>query len=227
MGSDSLQSSPGRSTWVLELLVPLQALNRFGIILGELEKGRVASSGWPLVLRVPGLMTLLVVSLTLDSARSCWANEFHQDKASSVRVLHFAVLGTVTTLKYQFSSITSADETPAASVPLKLKGWQLKNLLVLLVMQKKKHYLQLVSDGRLRDLVGAADVMPSHKLPPFKAIILAFKTYPIAALSHHSSTIGQPHKKTGHQGYDPSHGPRSDVEVHTRSAEAMRKEGES
>ncbi|GKE64516.1 hypothetical protein Tco_1518677, partial [Tanacetum coccineum] len=98
----------------------------------------VASSGWPFVSAVPGLMTHLVASLILDSARSCvlqgalltqgkassiptifswddsispkgflpsilllvviivtavvvvvvggWANEFHQDKASSVRV---------------------------------------------------------------------------------------------------------------------------------------------
>ncbi|GJX23227.1 hypothetical protein Tco_0227672 [Tanacetum coccineum] len=32
---------------------------------------QVASSGWPLVSAVPGLMTHLVASLTLDSARSC------------------------------------------------------------------------------------------------------------------------------------------------------------
>ncbi|GJR51719.1 hypothetical protein Tco_1402240 [Tanacetum coccineum] len=31
----------------------------------------VASSGWPLVLTVPGLMTYLMASLTLDSARLC------------------------------------------------------------------------------------------------------------------------------------------------------------
>ncbi|GJR01142.1 hypothetical protein Tco_0524126 [Tanacetum coccineum] len=44
MGNDSLRSSPGRSTWVLELLVPLLELNRFGILLGELEEGQVVSS---------------------------------------------------------------------------------------------------------------------------------------------------------------------------------------
>ncbi|GJY69434.1 hypothetical protein Tco_0472416 [Tanacetum coccineum] len=31
----------------------------------------IASSGWPFILTVPGQMTYLVVSLTLDSARSC------------------------------------------------------------------------------------------------------------------------------------------------------------
>ncbi|GKC21184.1 hypothetical protein Tco_1023334, partial [Tanacetum coccineum] len=84
----------------------------------------VASSGWPLVSAVPGLMTHLVASLTLDNASwgdsispdgflpsillllviiivvaivvmvivvvvvvgEGWANELHQDKASSVRV---------------------------------------------------------------------------------------------------------------------------------------------
>nr|GEX24611.1 hypothetical protein [Tanacetum cinerariifolium] len=55
---------------VLGLLVPLLELNRFGIILGEPEEGQVASSGWPFVSAVPGQMTHLVASLTLDSARS-------------------------------------------------------------------------------------------------------------------------------------------------------------
>ncbi|GKB31243.1 hypothetical protein Tco_0870644 [Tanacetum coccineum] len=36
----------------------------------------VASSGWPFVLAVPGLMTHLVASLTLDSARSISPNGF-------------------------------------------------------------------------------------------------------------------------------------------------------
>ncbi|GJZ54749.1 hypothetical protein Tco_0609942 [Tanacetum coccineum] len=44
MGNNSLRSSPGHSTWVLELLVPLLELNRFGILLGELEEGHVVSS---------------------------------------------------------------------------------------------------------------------------------------------------------------------------------------
>ncbi|GJS64127.1 hypothetical protein Tco_0678691 [Tanacetum coccineum] len=56
---------------VLELLVPLLELNLFEILLGELEEGRVASSGWPFVFAVPGQMTHLVASLTLNSARSC------------------------------------------------------------------------------------------------------------------------------------------------------------
>ncbi|GKF16216.1 hypothetical protein Tco_0061134, partial [Tanacetum coccineum] len=44
MGNDSLWSSPGRSTWVLDLLVSLLELNWFGILLGELEEGQVVSS---------------------------------------------------------------------------------------------------------------------------------------------------------------------------------------
>ncbi|GJX76821.1 hypothetical protein Tco_0323632 [Tanacetum coccineum] len=55
---------------VLGLLVPLLELNRFEILLGELEEGQVASSGWPFVSEVPGQMTHLIASLTLDSARS-------------------------------------------------------------------------------------------------------------------------------------------------------------
>ncbi|GKB98736.1 hypothetical protein Tco_0984873, partial [Tanacetum coccineum] len=56
---------------VLELLVPLLELNRFKILLSELEEGQVASRGWPFVSAVPGQMTHLVASLTLDSAGSC------------------------------------------------------------------------------------------------------------------------------------------------------------
>ncbi|GJR09497.1 hypothetical protein Tco_0792149 [Tanacetum coccineum] len=64
MGNDSLNG-------VLGLLVPLLELNRFGILLwGESEEGLVTSSGWPFISVVPGQMTHLVASLTLDSARS-------------------------------------------------------------------------------------------------------------------------------------------------------------
>nr|GEU65610.1 hypothetical protein [Tanacetum cinerariifolium] len=56
---------------VLGLLVPLLELNQFGILLGELGEGQIASGGWPFVSVVPGQMTHLVASMTLDSARSC------------------------------------------------------------------------------------------------------------------------------------------------------------
>ncbi|GKB72517.1 hypothetical protein Tco_0933929 [Tanacetum coccineum] len=56
---------------VLGLLVPLLALNRFGILLSEPEEGQVAFSGWPFDSAVPSQMTHFVASLTLDSARSC------------------------------------------------------------------------------------------------------------------------------------------------------------
>ncbi|GKF53964.1 hypothetical protein Tco_0160874, partial [Tanacetum coccineum] len=46
----------------------------------------VASSGWPFVSAVPGLMTHLVASLTLNSARSCVMQGafLTQGKASSI-----------------------------------------------------------------------------------------------------------------------------------------------
>ncbi|GJY69483.1 hypothetical protein Tco_0472465 [Tanacetum coccineum] len=71
---------------VLGPLVPLLALNRFGILLGESEEGRVASSGWPFVSAVPGLVAHLVTSLTLDSVRSCMMQgaSFTQGKVSSI-----------------------------------------------------------------------------------------------------------------------------------------------
>nr|GEY39184.1 hypothetical protein [Tanacetum cinerariifolium] len=53
---------------VHELLVLLLGLSRFEIPLGELE---ITSSGWPFAFAVHGLMTHLVASITLDSARSC------------------------------------------------------------------------------------------------------------------------------------------------------------
>ncbi|GJW12620.1 hypothetical protein Tco_1578447 [Tanacetum coccineum] len=74
---------------VLGLLVPLLELNQFGILLGELEEGQVASSGWPFVSVVPGQMTHLVASLTLDSARSCVMQGafLTQGKASSIPIV--------------------------------------------------------------------------------------------------------------------------------------------
>ncbi|GJR01864.1 hypothetical protein Tco_0524848 [Tanacetum coccineum] len=130
---------------------------------------QVTSSGWPFVLTVSGLMTHLVASLTLGSARSCvmqgasfthgkafsipivfswggiispdsflpsimllvviivavvivvvtivlvvvvgegWANEFHQDKASSVRVLvaNFTLQSSVQFLRENTDSVRS------------------------------------------------------------------------------------------------------------------------
>ncbi|GJT01598.1 hypothetical protein Tco_0822767 [Tanacetum coccineum] len=50
------------------------------------KKIPVASSGWPFVSAVPGQMTHLVASLTLDSARSCVMQGafLTQGKASSI-----------------------------------------------------------------------------------------------------------------------------------------------
>ncbi|GJZ84795.1 hypothetical protein Tco_0650134 [Tanacetum coccineum] len=73
IGNDSLREHPR----VLGLLVPLLELNLFEILLGELEGGRIASSGWPFVFAVPGMMTHLVASLTLDSAS--WVNSISPD----------------------------------------------------------------------------------------------------------------------------------------------------
>ncbi|GJV84060.1 hypothetical protein Tco_1523958 [Tanacetum coccineum] len=55
-------------------------------ILFENLKLKVASSGWPFVSAVPGQMTHLVASLTLDSARSCVMQGafLTQGKASSI-----------------------------------------------------------------------------------------------------------------------------------------------
>ncbi|GJR26410.1 hypothetical protein Tco_1102642 [Tanacetum coccineum] len=66
----------GARSWELNLLTST----------GELEEGRVASSGWPFVSAVPGLVTYLVASLTLDSARSCVMQGafLTQGKASSI-----------------------------------------------------------------------------------------------------------------------------------------------
>nr|GEU93993.1 reverse transcriptase domain-containing protein [Tanacetum cinerariifolium] len=74
---------------VLELLVPLLELNPFGIILGELEEGRIASSGWPFVLIVLGQMTHLVASLTLDITRSSVMQvaSLTQGKVSSIPIV--------------------------------------------------------------------------------------------------------------------------------------------
>ncbi|GJU20462.1 hypothetical protein Tco_1153804 [Tanacetum coccineum] len=106
MGNDSLRSC-----------IPLLELNRFEILLGELEEGQVvssvidgilsieardmdtkllsapesnntlvASSGWPFVSVVPGQITYLVSSLTLDSTGSCvmQGTFLIQGKASSI-----------------------------------------------------------------------------------------------------------------------------------------------
>ncbi|GKD38230.1 hypothetical protein Tco_1258437, partial [Tanacetum coccineum] len=165
----------------------------------------VASSGWPFVLAVPSLMTHLVASLTLDSARSCvmqgtsftqgkvssipiffswggsispngfllsilllvviivvvvivvvtivlvvvvvedqgileassipigWVNEFHQDKASSVRVpvANFTLQSLVQLLRENTDLVHSNQRMRPTTpfVPLKLKGWQLINSL--------------------------------------------------------------------------------------------------
>ncbi|GKC01074.1 hypothetical protein Tco_0987210 [Tanacetum coccineum] len=71
---------------VLGPLVTLLALNQFGILLGESEEGQVASSGWPFVFAVLGLVAHLVTSLTLDSARSCviQSASFTQGKVSNI-----------------------------------------------------------------------------------------------------------------------------------------------
>ncbi|GJY91817.1 hypothetical protein Tco_0507599 [Tanacetum coccineum] len=144
----------------------------------------VTSSGWPFVLAVPGLMTHLVASLTLDSVRSYamqgtsftqgkvssipivfswsgnislngflpsilllvmiivavvlvvllvkassipigWANEFHQDKASSVRVPveNFTLQSSVQLLQRNTDLVclNQRIRPTAPSVPLKLK----------------------------------------------------------------------------------------------------------
>nr|GEZ59607.1 hypothetical protein [Tanacetum cinerariifolium] len=71
---------------VLELLVLLLELNQFKILLGEMGEGQIASDGWPFVFVVPGQMTCLVASMTLDSARSCvmQGTFLTQGKASSI-----------------------------------------------------------------------------------------------------------------------------------------------
>ncbi|GJS15259.1 hypothetical protein Tco_0409731 [Tanacetum coccineum] len=147
--------------------------------------GIVASISWPLVSAVPGLVTYLVASLTLDIARSCvmhiafltqmkvssipiilswvgsispdgflpsilllvviivavaivvvtvilvvvvgegWANEFRQDKDSSVKVLvaNFTLQSSVQLLWENTDSVRSNQQMRpiASSVPLKLK----------------------------------------------------------------------------------------------------------
>ncbi|GJU02115.1 retrovirus-related pol polyprotein from transposon TNT 1-94 [Tanacetum coccineum] len=64
--SDSSCISEGLICKVLGTIgaAPHLELNRFGILHGEPEEGRVASSGWPLVLAVPGLVTYLCQSDT-------------------------------------------------------------------------------------------------------------------------------------------------------------------
>nr|GFA54328.1 hypothetical protein [Tanacetum cinerariifolium] len=71
---------------VLRLLVSFLGLNLFGILLDELAKGRIASSGWPFASTVPSQMTHLVASLTLDSVRSCVMQGafLTQEKANSI-----------------------------------------------------------------------------------------------------------------------------------------------
>ncbi|GKB11588.1 hypothetical protein Tco_0845511 [Tanacetum coccineum] len=150
----------------------------------ELNRHKVASSGWPFVFAVPSQMTYLVASLTLDSARSFvmqgafltqgkassiptifswgdsispegflssilllvviivtvvimvilvvvvvegWANEFHQDKASSVRVpvANLTLQSSVQLLQENTDSVRSNQRMrpTAPSVPLKLKAF--------------------------------------------------------------------------------------------------------
>nr|GEV22153.1 hypothetical protein [Tanacetum cinerariifolium] len=88
---------------------------------------KVASSGWPFVFEVPGLMTHLVASLILDNTRSCvmQGESFTQGKASSIPIV-FIVVGEgssiiklsfviiVATAKYQFYSFKLADEANSA-----------------------------------------------------------------------------------------------------------------
>ncbi|GKA87679.1 hypothetical protein Tco_0809443 [Tanacetum coccineum] len=138
--------------------------------------GIVGYSGWSFVSAVPGQMTHLVASLTLDSASYGdnirhdgflpsillllviivavvivvtvvlvvvvgeadsipigWANEFHQDKASSVKVpvANFTLQSSIQLLRENTDSVCSNQQMrlTAPSVPLKLKGWKLINSL--------------------------------------------------------------------------------------------------
>ncbi|GKC46758.1 hypothetical protein Tco_1064480 [Tanacetum coccineum] len=56
---------------VLGLQVSLLELDQFGILLGERRKGQITSSGRLFVSTVLGQMAHLVISITLNSARSC------------------------------------------------------------------------------------------------------------------------------------------------------------
>ncbi|GJV54222.1 hypothetical protein Tco_1449963 [Tanacetum coccineum] len=62
-----------------------------------------------------------------------WANEFHQDKASSVRVslANFTLQSSIQLLQENTNSVRSNQRIrpTAPSVPLKLKGWKLRNSL--------------------------------------------------------------------------------------------------
>ncbi|GKG06779.1 hypothetical protein Tco_0329748, partial [Tanacetum coccineum] len=62
-----------------------------------------------------------------------WANEFHQDKASSVRVpiANFTLQSSIQLLQENTDSVHSNQRMrpTSPSVPLKLKGWQLINSL--------------------------------------------------------------------------------------------------
>ncbi|GKF59013.1 hypothetical protein Tco_0175799, partial [Tanacetum coccineum] len=55
---------------------------------------QVASSGWPFVLAVPGLMIHLIASLTLDSARSrvMQGTSFTQRKVSNIPTILVGVV---------------------------------------------------------------------------------------------------------------------------------------
>ncbi|GKF32722.1 hypothetical protein Tco_0102520 [Tanacetum coccineum] len=91
---------------------------------------------------LPSILLLLVVIVAVAIVVTVflvvvvgegWANEFHHDKASSVRVpvANFTLQSSIQLLQRNTDSVRSNQQmrptTP--SVPLKLKGWQLINSL--------------------------------------------------------------------------------------------------
>ncbi|GKD91016.1 hypothetical protein Tco_1366523, partial [Tanacetum coccineum] len=86
-----------------------------------------------LLVIIVAIAIVVTVILVVVLVGEGWANEFHQDKASSVRVpvVNFTLQSLVQLLRRNTDLVRSNQRmrptTP--SVPLKLKGWQLINSL--------------------------------------------------------------------------------------------------
>nr|GEU89276.1 putative reverse transcriptase domain-containing protein [Tanacetum cinerariifolium] len=125
---------------VLGLLVSLLELNRLGILLDDSEKGRVVSSviGGILSIEARDMDTKLLSAsesnntlprcfeaVTFPSILLGWANEFHQDKASPVRVpvANFTLQSSVQLLRGNTDLVCSNQwmRPTMPYVPLKLK----------------------------------------------------------------------------------------------------------
>ncbi|GJS07392.1 hypothetical protein Tco_0364188 [Tanacetum coccineum] len=103
-----------------------------GVVIVVTIIGAVVVGGVPSIIKLSFVIVVQAI-LSACSIPIGWANEFHQDKASSVRVpvANFTLQSSVQLLRENTDSVRSNQRMRPTTpfVPLKLKGWQLINSL--------------------------------------------------------------------------------------------------